>query len=317
MFKRLFLTLSAVLCCAALAILMMAVPAVAADPTPTPAAFTPLPEPTEGAVDEAALASIDLRALPVLPDFSVKAEYLRSIYAEGKRRALNSSAFSKVGDCMTASPNFLIPFAAGGYTLAEYTSLEDVITRFNVPVRDALTSLSNPSLAAESGFNAASVLDATWSDPALCDFDESPLACEYRYSQPAFALILFGTNDMKSLTTAQFDFYLRRVLVETVNSGIIPLVSTFPNQPGFVDQSVLYNRIVVKAAADYNLPLINLWRAFEPLPYQGIDPNEPTHMTKPESGDVASFAVEDLQAGHNLHNLLTLQALEALLAVLE
>ena len=306
MFKRLFLILSAVLCCAALAMLMMTAPAVAADPTPTPAAFMPLPEPTEGLVDEAALASIDLRALPILPDFSANAEYLRSIYAEGKRRALNSSAFSKVGDCMTASPNFLIPFAAGGYTLADYASLEDVISRFNVPVRDALTSLSNPSLAAESGFNAASVLDATWSDPALCDFDESPLACEYRYSQPAFAVILFGTNDMKSLTTAQFDFYLRRVLVETVN-----------NEPGFIDQSMLYNRIVVKAAADYNLPLINLWRAFEPLPYQGIDPNEPTHMTKPESGNVASFAAEDLQAGHNLHNLLTLQALEALLAVLE
>jgi hypothetical protein len=65
----------------------------AADPTPTAAAFTPLPEPTEAPVDETALAQIDLRALPILPDFSANAAFLRSIYAEGKRRALNANAF--------------------------------------------------------------------------------------------------------------------------------------------------------------------------------------------------------------------------------
>ncbi len=308
--------LGAVLCGMAL-LMLSAVSSRAADPTPTPGAFIPLPEPTEVPVDEAALTAIDLRALPILPDFSASADFLRSLYAEGKRRGLNANAFSKVGDCMTASPNFLIPFGTGSYRLGEYASLQDVIARFSTPIRQNYNALSNPSLAAASGFNAASVLDATWSDPVLCEFDESPLACEYRYAQPAFALIMFGTNDLKSLTPSQFDYYLRRVLVETVNRGIIPLVSTFPNQPGFIEQSVLYNRIVARAAADYNLPLINVWRAFEPLPFQGIDPNEPTHMTKPENGDAASFTPEALQAGHNLHNLLTLQALEALLALLE
>jgi hypothetical protein len=317
-FKKLslFALFSALVCSMAL-MPLRATLSRAADPTPTAAAFTPLPEPTEAPVDEAALAQIDLRALPILPDFSANAAFLRSIYAEGKRRGLNASAFSKVGDCMTASPNFLTPFGRGAYTLGEYTSLQAVIARFSAPVRDSYNSFTNPSLAAASGFNAASVLDATWSDPALCGFDESPLACEYRHTQPAFALILFGTNDLKSLTPAQFSYYLRRVLVETVNRGTIPLLSTFPNQPGFVEQSISYNRIVASAAADYNLPLINLWRAFEPLPFQGIDPDEPTHMTKPENGDVASFVPEALQAGHNLHNLLTLQALEALIALLE
>ncbi|MDW8298158.1 MAG: SGNH/GDSL hydrolase family protein [Anaerolineae bacterium] len=313
---NLVVTLAVILCGIALGV-SAAVPSVAADPTPTPIAFTPLPEPTEAPVDEAALAQIDLRALPILPDFSANADFLRSIYAEGKRRALNANAFSKVGDCMTASPNFLVPFGTGKYTLGEYASLQAVIVRFSAPIRENFNSFTNLSLAAASGFNAASVLDATWSDPKLCEFDESPLACEYRYSQPAFAVIMFGTNDLKSLTPSQFDYYLRRVLVETVNRGIIPLVSTFPNQPGFTEQSIFYNRIVARAAADYNLPLVNVWRAFEPLPFQGIDPKEPTHMTKPENGDVASFAPEALQAGHNLHNLLTLQALEALLALLE
>lgn len=312
----LIVTVIAILCGMA-SLLLSGAPSSAADPTPTPAAFTPLPDPTEAPVDEAALATIDLRALPILPDFSANADFLRSLYAEGKRRALNPDAFSKVGDCMTASPNFLIPFGAGSYNLGEYASLQAVIVRFSAPIRENFNALANPSLAAASGFNAASVLDATWSDPALCEFDESPLACEYRYTQPAFALIMFGTNDLKSLTPSQFDYYLRRVLVETLNRGIIPLLSTFPNQPGFIEQSIFYNRIVARAAADYNVPLINVWRAFEPLPFQGIDPAEPTHMTKPADGDVASFTPEALQAGHNLHNLLTLQALAELLALLE
>jgi hypothetical protein len=128
---------------------------------------------------------------------------------------------------------------------------------------------------------------------------------------------MFGTNDLKSLTPAQFDFYLRRVLVELVNAGVVPLVSTFPNQPGLEEKSAFYNQIAARAALDYNLPLLNLWRAFEPLPNGGIDPEQPTHMTLPPSGQAASFAEADLQAGHNLHNLLTLQALEGLLSHLK
>ena len=181
----------------------------------------------------------------------------------------------------------------------------------------ALDSFANLGMAATSGFNAAGVLDATWADPAWCNADELPLACEVRLSNPAFAFVMFGTNDLRSLTPAQFDFYLRQVVVETVNAGVLPIVVTFPNQPGHEERSMLYNRVVAQVAMDYRLPLLNLWRAFEPLPNGGIDPAEPTHMTSPASGNAASFSEADLQAGHNLHNLLSLQALEALLAVVE
>lgn len=295
-------------------------PAHAQGGTATPQTFTPLPEPTEGSPDEAALKQIDLKAYPILPDLEgddALAGYVRAVYTEGQRLGNHPAVFSKAGDCMTANPDFLTPFAKpGGYDLGEYQSLQAVIDYYAAEIvrspDSGLNSFSNPSLAAASGFNAASVLDPTWSDPALCGAEESPLSCEYRLSRPAVALILFGTNDQKSLTLGQFDYYLRRVLVQTLNAGIVPLVSTFPNQPGFVEKSILFNQVVVRAALDYNVPLINLWRAFEPLPDQGIDPKEPTHMTTPASGNVASFAPADLTAGHNMHNLLTLQALEAL-----
>ncbi|GAB4552279.1 MAG: hypothetical protein OHK0023_20100 [Anaerolineae bacterium] len=283
--------------------------AIAADPTPA-APSLPLPEPQEGPLDAEALAAIDLTTLDT---FTFNLNFARAIYAEGQKQSANAQVFSKVGDCMVSSESFLTPFAKDGYELAEFASLQAVINHFNVPIRESgETAFNVVSLAAASGFNAAAVLDATWSDPTLCGVEESPLACEYRISKPTFALLMFGTNDLKSLTPEQFDFYLRKVLVQTANAGIVPIVFTFPNQPGYIEQSVFFNRIVVQAAQDYALPLVNLWRSFEPLPNQGIDPTEPTHMTKPPSGKVASFSSEDLQGGHNVHNLLALQALDTL-----
>jgi hypothetical protein len=280
--------------------------------------FTPLPPPVEKPLDEAAIRKIDLRAYPILPDFAASADLLRAIYREGQRRDLNPNVFTKLGDCMTASESFLIPFAKPGYDLDKYTDLQNVIQRFSaVTIRDGMNAFSNVSLGAASGFNAASVLEPLWNDPALCGAEESPLACEFRVAKPSIAIVLFGTNDLKSLTPSQFDFYLRQVLVETVNAGVVPILSTFPNQPGLVDKSVFYNQILVRIAEDYQLPFVNLWLAFDPLPNQGIDPAEPTHMTKPASGKVDSFAAADLTGGHNMHNLLTLQALDALVKLID
>ena len=75
---------------------------------------------------------------------------------------------------------------------------------------------------------------------------------------------------------------------------------------------------MLKVAADYNVPLINLWRALDPLPHKGVDPQNTTHMTKPDNGDsAASFTPADLQAGFNVRNLLTLQTLDAVLKVVK
>lgn len=287
-------------------------------PSPTPSKFVPLPEPKRVKFDSASVAKIDVMTLPVIPEIT---GHTAAIYAEGQRRGNNPRIFSKVGDCMTATPDFLEPIYKKDYALDQYTSLQKVIDHFaGVPARgkDAeFDSFGNPSLAATSGFNAASVLDATWSDPKWCKGDESPLSCEFRVSKPAFALIMFGTNDLKSITADDYDYFLRRVIVQTANAGVVPILSTFPTQPGLEDASKLYNQITVKVAADYDVPLINLSRALSSLPHLGVDPVETTHMTKPASGKSASFAEADLQFGYNARNLVTLQTLEAILKVVQ
>lgn len=290
-------------------------------PTPTASAsgqFKPVAEPKIGKFDPASIANIDLKAYPIVPEVS---NYVSVIYQEGRRLGNNPSVFSKVGDCMTATEDFMAPFAKGDYNLDQYASLQAVIERFlGAPARtpdSGFDSFSNPGLAAASGFNAASVLDSTWSDPKWCGGDESPLSCEYRISKPSFAFIMFGTNDIKSVTPEQFEYYLRSVVVQTINVGVVPILSTFPNQPNQIDASVLYNKITVKVAQEYKIPLINLWLAFDPLPHQGVDPTNTTHMTKPDSGKTASFAKIDLTAGYNVRNLLSLQTLEAVLKVVD
>ncbi len=294
--------------------------ASAATPAPTcapgakPCGFTPLPEPKAGKLNQTALSQIDLKTYPLVPDIP---DQIVAIYQEGLRRGNNPRVFSKVGDCMTATDDFLVPIGKADYDLGSYTALKKVIDYFaGVPARGTgadFDSFTNPSLAATSGFNAPSVLDATWSDPKWCNADESPLTCEYRISKPGFALIMFGTNDIKSITADQYDLYLRRVIVQTINTGVVPILSTFPTQPGMDDKAVLYNEVTAKIAADYHIPLINLWLALDPLPHHGVDPVNTTHMTKPDDGHTAFFSDSDLQAGYNVRNLLTLQALDKVL----
>ena len=215
---------------------------------------------------------------------------------------------------MTHNPYFLIPIGEGLYDLGDYQDLQTVVDYF----ADAdLNSFARESQASAGGFNSASVLDSLWANPEFCEAGETPLECEFRAMQPSIALIMFGTNDVFYLDEQSFDYFMRSIVVETIQNGTLPVLSTFPHRPEFPEKSVLYNQIVAQVAQDYDVPLINLWLALEPLPNKGIDAEDTTHMTVPASGEVCYFIGPNLEAGFTLRNLLTLQALEAVLAAVE
>ena len=174
-------------------------------------------------------------------------------------------------------------------------------------------SYARKSFAAAGGFNVAGPFDPTWSDPALCPNGESPLMCEYRQQNPSVALIMFGTNDVGYTDAATYDYYLRSIVSTTLDSHILPLLSTFPNRPENAEKSRLLNQIAVKVAQDYDVPLINLNRALAALPNQGVDPADPIHLSVPNDKRVDIFDAAHLQAGFTVRNLVTLQALAALL----
>ncbi len=272
-----------------------AVPVVAGDlPTPT------LPE--AAPVDDAA-------KFPILPEVG---DFTRAIYRRGQVAGVHADVFTKIGDCMTADNSyFLGKFGSGDYQLGKFGNLQDVISFYSqTPIRGSQdNSFVWRSQAALTGFNAASVEDANWTDPKVCKAGETPLTCEYRLSKPGIAIIMFGTNDISALTSPQFDFFLRLVVHDTITHGTIPLLSTFPGSPVYEKKSHQFNQIIFQVARDYDVPVMNLWLAIQPLPGNGRNA-ESAYLTRPPNTEVATFTDTNLRYGYTMRNLVTLQALD-------
>lgn len=244
--------------------------------------------------------AIHLDAYPVIP----AAAGASTIFRRGQTLGRDAHALSKVGDCNSVDWFFLQPFGQDQYDLGDYTDLQATVDAFSV-------SFTERSYAAYNGLNAQAALNPTWANPAACRAGESPLLCEYRVHNPGVAIIMFGSNDVLALTPVQFDHALRRVVYETIQVGIIPVMSTFPRYIPLPGRTFLFNQIVIRVALDFNVPVMNLWLALEPLPGHGID-DDGYHLNGPitRAGDFAT--ARNLQTGYPVRNLVTLQTLAML-----
>lgn len=242
--------------------------------------------------------TIDLSTYPVIPKIT---PFTHKIYMQGQAAGRTPQVVSKVGDCNSVGWLFLHPFGENQYDLGHYTELQATIDFFG-------ESLAYRTYAAQNGLNVAAALDPLWADPGVCNAGETPLACEYRLHNPSIAVIMFGTNDLLALTPEQFDRNLRRIIQSTREKDVIPILSTFPRHLSYPQRSILFNQLVVRIALDFNIPLINLWRALELLPAHGIA-DDGFHLNGPITG-AGDFASEkNLQTGFPQRNLVTLQTL--------
>ncbi len=258
-----------------------------------------------------AVAPDDPQQYPVLP---VVTDYARQIYRRGLQMGNRPQVLSKVGDCMTADLNlFLGRFGTKNYNLRQYTALQPLIDFYSqlAPRTGAVNSFRMQSYATETGFNASSVEDPLWLNGKVCPSGDTPLGCEYRLSKPAIAIIMFGTNDIAALTPVQFDYFLRLVTFDTIDHGIIPLLSTFPGYPGLDERSNLINQIIVQIGRDYDVPVLNLWLALQPLPDHGRNPRS-MYLSWTPDRLTSDFTESNLKYGHTMRNLVTLEALDVL-----
>jgi hypothetical protein len=271
-------------------------------PASTPAVDAPVAQPTATQAHSAEVydpANPESWVyLPVIPE--TVSQRVRDLYETGKTSGLDQQAFSKVGDCETFSPYFLAPFDMNkkGYRLGQYASLDTVITSY-------AGSFERTSMAAKSGFSVASVLSPVWADPTSCRSGETPLVCEIRIQRPAIMLVMFGTNDVKTSSRAGFEANLKRLLdIALLNNEVPVLVTKADNLEG--DGSI--NAIIARVAWEYELPVLNLWRAMQELPDGGLMPDQ-IHLTyaQPFFDEPAN-----MQMGWPVRNLVTLQMLEFL-----
>jgi len=275
------------------------------------------------------IVNIDLANLAVTTDLSALshplhvaakvAENIRAIYAHGQELGNRAGVFSKVGDSITVAPHMLHPIADRLYNLGDYQYLQGVIDYFSViTARNNDNSFANTSLAAGSGWTTDAVLKSKYADPSFCLPDESALLCEYRVVKPAYALIMFGTNDVAHLTVKTYAYNMGLIVKASIENGIIPIISTIPVRVGYEEQVIEFNQALVKVARRYSIPLWEYSGAMQSLPDSGLAPDG-THPSIPPKGyqGSADFRASNLYYGYVIRNLTALQMLDAVVLAVE
>ena len=240
--------------------------------------------------------------------------HARQIFLDGLAKGNLPHAFTKVGDSITASPNFLVPIGQGNYSLGEYGYLGAAIGFFSGPNGRGFNPFAASSMAARNGWSTASVLNPANTDPNVCRAGETPLACEYRLTRPAVALIMLGTNDSGGMPAATFQANLQTIVQTSINMGVIPVLSTIPPKhynPATDGRVFEFNQIIVATARAYDIPLVDYYQAMVGLPNQGLAPDG-VHPSPAFDGLNAVFDAEHLKYGYPMRNFVSLQMLYTL-----
>ena len=239
------------------------------------------------------------RKLPVIPD-QVSAR-VRAIYRQGLFLGNNPRIFSRIGDCASAAPAFLVGFDKN-YNLGKYSNLQPAIDYYK-------GSFERPSLAAKAGLNSAGLLTTLWTGEQ-CQKNESLLDCQYRLDRPSFAFIDIGTNEAYYVHTnpGSFERNMRIILDDTIAKGIVPILGTkADNIEG--DDSI--NATIARLALEYQIPLWNFWLAVQPLSNHGLV--DPDHLSSVSYSNFTDFSIPNsMDYGMQMRNLTALQMLDFL-----
>ena len=222
--------------------------------------------------------------------------------------------FSKIGDSLTAVPYVMYPIGWGRFNLhGRAAALLPVAEYFRqTVVRDNNNAFINNSLAAYGGWTTADVLNPAKADPAQCFTGETPLHCEYRHTKPAIALILLGTNDVSAQSADAYRANMTRIVADSLEAGVIPVLSTIPPRMQFEGQVNDLNRILVEIATEYGVPISDYAAAMKLLPNYGLS-EDGVHPSWPTGDPVlsADFSATNLNFGYTLRNLMILESLDA------
>jgi len=228
--------------------------------------------------------------------------HVREIVATGRSLGRNPQAFSKAGDSTIESPYFLGRFDDSPYHLGAYHYLQAVIDHFK-------GSYGRKSLAVRIGQHSWTLLNPAWADKKQCQAAESPLACEFRLNNPSVLILRLGANDAG--VPKLFDKNMRAVVEYAIEQGVVPVLSTKPDQRQGTEQ---INEIVWKIAADYQVPVWDFARVSETLPGRGLG-SDGVHLTSFYQHDYR--LPQAFQRGHGVQNLTALIVLDKIWRVLE
>ena len=190
-------------------------------------------------------------------------------------------AFSKIGDCQSIKEAFM-----GLFDLKDRFVLTEDHAHFQESIDNFAGHFNTDSQGVKGGFNAAAVLSPMWANPEVCQSGENPLECEIRVTKPTFVFIRLEVW-WDGRTAEQYEAYMRKIIEYAIAHGVVPILATKADN---VEGDHSLNLATAKLAYEYDIPLWNFWRAVQPLPHHGMDPNRPDgfHISY-EAWNVASF----------------------------
>lgn len=249
--------------------------------TTTPAIKSPTPAPTLS----------DWREAPISP--TELSSQVIEIYRTGQTQGRDPASFSVVGDCQSIPFVFMGPFGRGAQAPdASESQLWKAINYFE-------PSFKRWAVTARGGFTAASVINPLQADPAECKPGETPLTCEFRLNNPAFVLITLETW-LEPETVDRYEVYLRKILDTVIANGAVPILLTKADSSELKGERHVINPVIVNLAYEYQVPVVNFWRAAQYLDNYGIDPErEGFHLS--ETG----YALKNTLALRALHQVWT------------
>jgi len=221
------------------------------------------------------------------------ADRIRAIAASGNA---NPTSVAKVGDSITVSNQFFHCFANNS---------------------DSVSPDIDQTVAHYSGFDRTSLAAGVgWSSNMTLSGSPSPLQQEIGAVNPSVAVVMYGTNDAESGNLDAFGSNLLRIVDTLIASGVVPIVSTIPPRDYNANdvRVPFYNAMARAVAQARQIPLVDLHRELLPLPGYGLggDGLHPRGV-----GGGCDFSDSGMQAGYNVRNRVTIEALDRVRRVLD
>ncbi len=229
--------------------------------TPLPATSTPDTRPLPA----------EWKNWPIVPDIS---ETAKEIFWRGvNNNKTNPNVFSKIGDCQSMPNVFMGIYDMGydGILADDEQYLQKAIDHFK-------GSFAMESYAVHDGMGVGSVLTTTWADPKVCQKDENALDCEIRIHNPSIMFINLGTNWISGLGMDVYYDYLREIVQELVDRGILPILSSKADDAEGGNQ---INEITARVAYEFDVPFYNFWNAAQHLKNGGLSVDNPIYLSVP------------------------------------
>ncbi len=245
---------------------------------------------------------------PGLPAWdSATVAHVRDLRARGAAMGNRLGVFAKIGDSITESGSFLFDVGFGWVDLGAYATLGTTIQYFSAtPLDGGVNSFNRSSVCATAGWTT---------DDALAGGSDAPLRRELDAIHPAWAIVMYGTNDVDRNTLAAFSANLNRIVDIIEAAGTVPALSTIPDRYDGSDREARAMQIdaaIRSIAAARHVPLIDYWAALQGLPMNGVsaDGIHPTVYLSGGSTASGDFTASGLQYGYNVRNLTALLMLQ-------